>query len=83
MRHLTVANPGSRATAVAADGGARASRGVSSDPQRNRTPAPCRGIHSSSKARIGKNPQTGQPIAIPPHRAARFGAGSRLKNAVK
>jgi nucleoid DNA-binding protein len=33
--------------------------------------------------RVGKNPQTGKTITIPPHRAARFTAGSRLKNAVR
>ena len=34
-------------------------------------------------ARTGKNPQTGQAIAIPSSKAAKFKAGQMLKEAVK
>ncbi|MDA3903409.1 MAG: HU family DNA-binding protein [Desulfuromusa sp.] len=33
-------------------------------------------------ARIGKNPQTGEAIAIPASKAAKFKAGQKLKEAV-
>jgi len=33
-------------------------------------------------ARTGKNPQTGQPLAIPASKAAKFKVGQQLKDAV-
>ena len=37
---------------------------------------------SERAARTGKNPQTGEPIAIPAARVAKFKAGQKLKDAV-
>ena len=37
---------------------------------------------SSRAARMGRNPQTGQPIRIPAKRVAKFSAGKALKNAI-
>lgn len=37
---------------------------------------------SSRAARTGKNPQTGEAIAIPASKAAKFKAGQKLKDAV-
>jgi len=34
---------------------------------------------SKRKARVGRNPQTGEPINIPARRVARFTAGKELK----
>ena len=34
-------------------------------------------------ARTGKNPQTGEPLAIPASKAAKFKVGKQLKDAVK
>ena len=34
------------------------------------------------KARVARNPQTGEPIKIPKRRVVRFTAGKALKNAV-
>ncbi len=38
---------------------------------------------SNRKARIARNPQTGDPINIPKRRVPRFSAGKALKQAVK
>jgi len=35
------------------------------------------------KARVGRNPQTGNPIKIAAHKVPKFAAGSDLKKAVK
>jgi len=37
---------------------------------------------STREARMGRNPQTGQPIQIPKRRVAKFSAGKALKNAI-
>ena len=37
---------------------------------------------STRAARMGRNPQTGQPIQIPKRRVAKFSAGKALKNAI-
>ena len=37
---------------------------------------------SSRAARTGKNPQTGEALAIPASKAAKFKAGQKLKDAV-
>ena len=38
---------------------------------------------SKRKARIGRNPQTGEPINIPARRVARFTAGKELKETLE
>lgn len=38
---------------------------------------------SERKARIGRNPQTGDPIQIPAGKVPKFSAGKALKEAVK
>jgi DNA-binding protein HU-beta len=38
---------------------------------------------SQRKARTARNPQTGEPIAIPKRRVVRFTAGKALKTAVR
>ena len=38
---------------------------------------------SKRKARVGRNPQTGEPISIPARRVARFTAGKELKEALE
>ncbi len=38
---------------------------------------------SKRKARTGRNPRTGEPIAIPARRVPVFRAGARLKDAVR
>ncbi len=38
---------------------------------------------SKRKARVGRNPQTGEPINIPARRVARFTAGKELKEALE
>jgi DNA-binding protein HU-beta len=38
---------------------------------------------SSRKARTGRNPKTGEPIAIPASRSAKFKAGKTLKEALE
>jgi DNA-binding protein HU-beta len=37
---------------------------------------------STRAARMGRNPQTGQPIHIPARRVAKFSAGKALKDAI-
>ncbi len=37
---------------------------------------------STREARMGRNPQTGQPIQIPKRRVAKFSAGKALKDAI-
>ena len=37
---------------------------------------------STRAARVGRNPQTGQPIKIPAKRVAKFSAGKSLKAAI-
>ncbi len=37
---------------------------------------------STRAARMGRNPQTGQPIHIPARRVAKFSAGKALKEAI-
>ena len=37
---------------------------------------------STRGERMGRNPQTGQPIRIPARRVAKFSAGQALKNAI-
>ncbi|MFQ5473941.1 MAG: HU family DNA-binding protein [Dehalococcoidia bacterium] len=37
---------------------------------------------SNRDARMGRNPQTGMPIRIPPKRVAKFTAGKALKDAI-
>lgn len=37
---------------------------------------------STRAARMGRNPQTGQPIRIPERRVAKFSAGKALKEAI-
>lgn len=37
---------------------------------------------STRAARMGRNPQTGQPIRIPARRVAKFSAGKALKEAI-
>ena len=37
---------------------------------------------SARGERMGRNPQTGQPIRIPARRVAKFSAGQALKNAI-
>jgi DNA-binding protein HU-beta len=37
---------------------------------------------STRAARMGRNPQTGQPIQIPKRRVAKFSAGKALKAAI-
>ena len=36
----------------------------------------------AKRARLGRNPKTGQEAEIPPHRVVRFKSGSQLKDAV-
>jgi DNA-binding protein HU-beta len=38
---------------------------------------------SQRKARVARNPRTGEAIKVPKHRVVRFTAGKALKNAVK
>lgn len=38
---------------------------------------------SKRKARVGRNPQTGEPISIPARQVARFTAGKELKEALE
>ena len=38
---------------------------------------------SKRKARVGRNPQTGEPINIPARRVARFTAGKELKETLE
>ena len=38
---------------------------------------------SKRKARVGRNPQTGEPINIPARRVARFTSGKELKEALE
>ncbi len=38
---------------------------------------------SQRKARLARNPRTGEAIKVPKHRVVRFTAGKALKNAVK
>ena len=38
---------------------------------------------SKRKARVGRNPQTGEPINIPARRVARFTAGKELKESLE
>ena len=38
---------------------------------------------SDSAARVGRNPQTGEPINIPAKRVPKFRAGKKLKDAVQ
>ena len=37
---------------------------------------------SNRAARMGRNPQTGQPIKIPAKRVAKFSVGKSLKSAI-
>ena len=38
---------------------------------------------STRPARVGRNPQTGQPIKIPAKKVAKFSAGKALKEAIQ
>ncbi len=38
---------------------------------------------STRAARVGRNPQTGQPIKIPAKKVAKFSAGKALKEAIQ